>query len=87
MADEFDTNLMRMIAAELYLSLSMQAAREMFAKGYFALGAGERAAVDEAVVGAVGGNFRLITPALLKAQAQAQPVGFQAQSTTPPASP
>jgi hypothetical protein len=40
MADEldFNTNLMRFLAGQLHLLLSMTAAREMFAKSYFALG-------------------------------------------------
>jgi hypothetical protein len=50
MAEEnFDTNLLRWISAELYFLLGMQAAREMFGKSYFSLGAGERIAVDNAV--------------------------------------
>jgi hypothetical protein len=37
-AETFDTNLLKLIAAELYFLLGMQTARELFGKSYFALG-------------------------------------------------
>ena len=44
MAEEnFNDNLLRMIAAELHFLSGMTAAREMFGKSYFFLGAGEKA--------------------------------------------
>jgi hypothetical protein len=47
-ADElFSENLLRAIAAELHLLNGMTAAREMFGKSYFSLGAGEQAAVNQ----------------------------------------
>ena len=77
MAEEkFETNVLRLIAAEIYFSLSMNAAREMFGKSYFSLGAVEKAAVDQAVLQAVGANYLAMTPEWL-ATPQAQPVGFQ----------
>jgi len=83
MTDEkFETNLLRVIAAEMLFSLGLQAAREMYGKSYFALGLGERAAVDQAVIGAIGGNYQALTPEFLKGQMPKQPVGFQ-----PPAPP
>ena len=79
MAEEnIETNLLRVIAAELYLSLGLQTAREMYGKSYFALGVGEKAAVDQAVLGAVGGNYQAMTPEFLKIQASKPPAGFQA---------
>jgi hypothetical protein len=75
----FDTNLRRMISAELYFLCGMTASREMYGKSYFALGVGERAVIDQTVLGAVGGNYRAITPEMLTQQ-QAQPAGFQSQT-------
>jgi hypothetical protein len=69
MADEnFDTNLLRWIASELYFSLGMQASREMFGKSYFSLGPGERGAVDNAVGASVKSNYQAMTPDLLIGQ-------------------
>jgi hypothetical protein len=79
--ENFSTNLLRLVAAELYFSLGMQAAREMYAKSYFALGIGEKAAVDQAVLAQVGGNYRTLTEDFLKDQAAKPPVGFQAPTT------
>jgi hypothetical protein len=79
MTDEkFETNLLRVVAAELYFSLGLQAAHEMYGKSYFALGVGEKAAVDQTVLAAVGGNYRAMTPEFLRGQASKPPVGFQA---------
>jgi hypothetical protein len=85
MADEldFNTNLMRFLAGQLHLLLSMTAAREMFAKSYFALGVAEKAAVDQMVTGSVAGNFQQLTPALLAAQQVQQPVGFGIPAAEP----
>jgi hypothetical protein len=81
MAEEkFETNLFRLIAAEVYFSLGLQVSREMFGKSYFSLGNGEKAAVDQAVLAAVAGNYQVLTPEFLKAQAAKAIPGFQAQS-------
>jgi hypothetical protein len=85
MAEEnFDTNLLRWISAELYFSLGMQASREMFGKSYFSLGPGERGAVDNAVGASVRGNYQAMTLDFLvgqdtppKSPAAKPPVGFQ----------
>ena len=83
--DKFEVNLMRMIVAELYYLAGMQTAREMYAKSYFALGGAEKAIVDQTVVANIGGNYQLITPEALKAQATQPAVGFQAQAAQPKA--
>ena len=57
MPEDFGENLLKMIAAELYFLLGMQASREMYGRSYFSLGAGEKQAVDQAVLGAVGGKL------------------------------
>jgi hypothetical protein len=80
MAEEkFSDNLMRMIAAELHLLNGMTVAREMFGKSYFALGAGEKAAVDQTVAGMVAANYQTITtPEALARPTTPQAVGFRA---------
>jgi hypothetical protein len=68
MADEnFDAILLRWIASELYFSLEMQTAREMFGKRFFSLGEGERIAVN-AVGASVRGNYQAMTLDYLAAQ-------------------
>lgn len=74
--DSFPVNLMRMIAAEMHFQSALLASREMFGRGYFSLGASEKIAVDQAVIGLVGGNFGEITPEFLAGQGPRQPVGF-----------
>jgi hypothetical protein len=60
--EKFDENLMRMIAAELHLLNVMTVSREMFGRGYFSLGTGEKIAVDQATFANVQGNYQAITP-------------------------
>lgn len=77
MPDEtFSDNLLRAIVAELHFLNVQTAAREMFGKGYFSLGLGEKAALDQAVLGAIGGNYVGITPEWLAGQQAQQPMGF-----------
>lgn len=75
--EKFETNLLRMIVAELYSSLSLQVSRAMFGKEYFALGVGERATVDQAALAQVTANYQAITPDLLRTTPAGNPVGFQ----------
>ena len=76
-ADEmFVQNLMRMIAAELHMQNVMTASQQMFGRGYISLSPAERIAVDQAVVGFVGTNYREITPDNLAGQESRQPMGF-----------
>jgi hypothetical protein len=74
--DSYETNLLRAIAAELYFLAGLNAAREMFGKSYFALVAGEKASVDQAVLAQVGTNYQALTPEFLKGQATQPKVGF-----------
>lgn len=80
--DEFSQNLLRAIYAELHLLNGMTAAREMYNKSYFALGIGEKVAVDQAVLGIVASNYQSATPESLGATTR-QPVGFQAPDKKP----
>lgn len=77
--DKFDTNLLRMIAAELHLQTGMALARDMFGKGYSSLGVQEKIAVDTAVFGHVAANYQALTPEVL-AQTKTQSIaGFQSK--------
>ena len=84
MADEkFPISLLRMVAAELHLQNSPVISREMFDRGYFSLGVGEKIAVDQAALSAVAGNYQAITPEFLEGQQGLQPMGFPIQAPTP----
>ncbi len=84
MAEQFSDNLLRAIAAELHFLNGMTAAREMFGRSYFALGAGEKSAVDQAVLAMIAGNYQGLTPELLAAQTTQQPMGFRAPTQANP---
>jgi len=75
--ENFDTNLVKMIAASAYALVALRVSREMFGRGYFALGMSERTLVDQATLGMVGSNYQSITPELLKTQKPAEVPGFQ----------
>jgi len=81
--NEFSTNLLRAIAAQLHFMAGMQAAREMYGKGYFSLGAGEKATVDHAVLTSIGANYQFLTSEALHSETGKQPMGFQAQGGDP----
>jgi hypothetical protein len=77
MRDQFTVNLLRLIAGELMVSCGLQTSREMYGKGYFSLGAGEKAAVDRTVLNMIADNYNLMTEEFLNAQKASQnPVGF-----------
>ncbi|MDE2019730.1 MAG: hypothetical protein KGJ13_05295 [Patescibacteria group bacterium] len=91
--ESFDTNLLRMIAAQQWLSLALQASREFYGKSYTTLSVAEKAVLDQLVFGAMAANYQAITPAWLASQQAQAAVGFQvpasaptgAQTTTPAA--
>ncbi len=76
----FTSDLIRMVAAELYSLMSLTASREMFGRSYYSLGIGEKNAVDQIVLQQVGGNYVGITPELLRSQGLRQPLGFEIPS-------
>src|ERR1700730_6957763 len=59
-SEDFTTNMLRMICATLYSSVSLQIARDMYGKGYFALGVGEKLTVDQAAFALIAGNFQSV---------------------------
>ncbi len=76
--EQFETSLLRLLTAEVWLMVSMNASREMFGKSYFGLGVAEKAALDHWIAGSIAANFYAITPDLLRLQ-QAPVSGFQPQ--------
>lgn len=82
MADGFsyETNLLRAIVAAVNASVTLTISREMFAKGYFELGAHEKAIVDEASDRMIGGFFRSLGPEAFGSGPKARFVGFQSQT-------
>jgi len=75
---EFDTNLLRMIAAELWFSNRLQVARDLFGRGYLSLSPTEKGVVEQTVFGVLGADYNLITAEWLQAQKAQQAMGFQA---------
>ena len=82
MADDFSVNLLKAIAAQNYYLCGLQTARELFGKSYFSLGLSEKAAVDQATLAMVGGNYLMLTPEFLSQQKAQSTVGFQTQQGT-----
>jgi len=84
MAEErFEDNLVRVAGACLFHIAHLLTAREMFGKGYYALGQGEKSTVDQTVFQTVASYYSQITPEMLKSQAaQAKQPGFQSPQTT-----
>jgi len=80
--DKFELNLLKMISAELYFLIGMQAAREMYGKSYFSLGVSEKATLDGVVWQNVEGNFQALKPDFAMFRIAQTPVGFQ--TPTPP---
>jgi len=61
MADEtFEVNLLRMIAAELWLSNRLHVARDLFERCYLSLSQAERGMVDQTVFAVLGADYALI---------------------------
>jgi hypothetical protein len=79
MAEElFSDNLLRAIFAQLHFQSAMITAREMFGKGYFALGVSEKASVDQMVLGMVSANYQHTKPEALATHKTHEPIGFRA---------
>jgi len=84
MAEErFEDNLVRMAGACLFHVAHLLTAREMFGKGYYSLGHGEKSTVDQTVFQTVAAYYSRMTPEMLKSQAaQAKQPGFQSPLAT-----
>lgn len=83
MAEEkFTDNLLRAAVAQLHLLNGLTFAREMFGKSYFALGAAEKATVDQTMINMLAGNYQSLTLEALASQKASEPVGFLAQAHT-----
>jgi hypothetical protein len=77
MADDYQSNLTKFMAAQMHFLIGMQTARELFGKSYFSLGAVEKAAVDKVALDHVAANYHVLTPEYLASQKAQQGVGFQ----------
>lgn len=82
--EEFSLNLSRAIYAQLSFQSGLLAAREMYGKGYFSLGVGEKAIVDQTVFQMVAGNYQNTTAEGLEAQKTQEPMGFRVPSEKEP---
>ena len=77
-ANDFQLDVIKLVAAELYFLTGMTAAREMYGKSYFSLGVTEKAAVDQLVWTQISGNLSAITPQIFAKQIPGQKsAGFQ----------
>jgi hypothetical protein len=80
MADkDFESNLLRLVAAETFFLCSLNAAREMYGKSYFSLGVAEKQSLDQQVLSQIGGNFQSLTPEWFGGQTGGPTVGFHDQ--------
>ena len=85
MDENYATNILRAILANLHFQTAMTVSRELFGKSYFALGVAEKATVDQVALSHVGGNYNSLTPEFF-AQPERQPAGFgTAHPAAPPA--
>jgi hypothetical protein len=76
--ENFDTSLMRLLAAQMWLMISMTASRETFGRSYFGLGVAEKAALDHMVAASIASNYCNLTPEFLRFQSTSV-TGFQPQ--------
>jgi hypothetical protein len=74
--ESFETSLTRLLAAQMWLMVSMTASREMFGRSYFGLGLAEKAALDHMVAASIASNYCNLTPDFLRFQ-PSQVSGFQ----------
>ena len=64
----FEVDLLRLLVAEIWFAISMKAARELYGRSYFALGVGERVALDHVMAMMVGATYSDVTPTLFRPQ-------------------
>ena len=76
----FEGDLLRLLVAEIWFAISMKAARELFGRSYFALGMGERLALEQVVAATVGAMYSEITPALLRPQTKRRVSSWEVNS-------
>lgn len=86
-SDDYQANLARISAAALHSVVVLLIAKEMFGKGLFALGVGEREIVEQAAFQLIGGYHQGLSPEKLQAGAPGRPMGFQTGSAATPDGP
>ncbi len=83
MKDGFETDLLRRLVAQNWLSISLSASTALFGRAYPQLSPSEKAIVDQWVFQQIAGNFQAITPQFLQTQTSQPPMGFQAPNAAP----
>ena len=87
MPSDFETNVLRVIAASASALVTLTIAREMYGKSYFALGVHEKGLVDDAAGRMVASRYTELTPDYLGRSGSSGSMGFQAPQApaqTPP---
>lgn len=72
----YPTDLLRLVASQLYLQNLLTVSRDMFGKPYFALGLGEKDAVDKTTLQHIDLIYRYIGPDFFRRPEPSNPVGF-----------
>lgn len=79
---EFETNLLRLVAAEAFFLCSLNASREMYGKSYFSLGVAENQSLDQQVLNQISGNLQALKPEWFGAPPEGSTLGFHHQAKT-----
>jgi hypothetical protein len=74
-----EIDLIRLLIAEIWLGISMKAARELYGRSYFSLGVMEKFALDQSLATIVAGHYCALTPQFAKSRPR-QVAGFQPES-------
>lgn len=75
---DFETNLLRMVCAQLFFSIALSASRELYGKSYFSLGVAEKMTIDQMIWQQVSTNYQNLTPKVLEIPTDQKSVGFHA---------
>ncbi|WNV09988.1 hypothetical protein [Tardiphaga sp. 709] len=87
MDDNYATNLIRSVSAQLYMQNVMQLSQEMLGKSYSSLSQPERSLVDRAAYDLLAHFYSVLTPEFFVGQQTAASVGFGTTHPDRPAQP
>ena len=76
MEENYATNLLRSVSAQLYMRNAMDLSQQLLGKNYVALSQPERALVDKSAYDLLAYFYSVLTPEFFAGQKQAAPVGF-----------
>lgn len=76
MEENYATNLLRCVAAQLYMRNSLELSQQLLGKNYVSLSQPERALVDKSAYDLLAHFYGALTPEFFVGQQQANPVGF-----------